>query len=82
MSDFHGEIGRLNGVHAEPGTILGPDMTNQWYVVQEDDAEGCTVRFATTHDFDAAPVETASFLSLPVTTGEPRSVTEARGFDR
>lgn len=42
-------IGRLNGIHAEPGTILGPDDTGRYYVVQADDT-GVDIRFSTGED--------------------------------
>lgn len=60
--------GRLNGVHAEPGTILGPkDITREYMVVLANDERGVTVGYATTDELAAAAgVES------------PRSVTEHR----
>ena len=57
--------GRLDGVHAEPGTLLGPNDYGELLAVDANDEVGCTVRLATTHDLDAA--------GLAV---KPRSVTE------
>lgn len=66
---FHGEVGRLNGIYPEPGTVLGPDLEGQWFAVSDVDARGCTVRYATVDD-----IEDARAL------GEPRSVAESRGL--
>lgn len=47
--------GRLNGVHAEPGTLLGPkDITCEWMVVLDNDDSGCTVGYATADEITAA----------------------------
>ena len=46
--------GRLDGVHAEPGTLLGPNDYGELLAVDANDEVGCTVRLATTHDLDAA----------------------------
>jgi hypothetical protein len=59
--------GRVNGVHAPVGTLLGPKaVTREYVVVTGEDERGVTVGYATAADIAAA--------------GEvdPRSVTEAR----
>jgi len=71
MTEFAGEIGRLNGVHAEIGTILGPDLLGQWFTVTADDDAGCTVRYATSHDMLAARMR-----------NDPQSMAELRGLPR
>jgi hypothetical protein len=47
-------IGRLNGIYAEQGTILGPDLAGQWFAVADNDPDGVTVRYATTDDMELA----------------------------
>jgi hypothetical protein len=59
--------GLLRGLHAEPGTILGPNDTNEYMVVVEDTPDGVTVGYAQTGDLEAA-----------LTEPEPRSVAEHR----
>lgn len=59
--------GTLRGVHAEPGTLLGPNDTKEFFVVIEDTDDGVTVGYAQKGDIEAA-------LDQP----EPRSVAEAR----
>jgi hypothetical protein len=49
-----GQVGRLNGIHADPGTILGPDTAGQWLAVLDNDADGVSVRYATVGDLEAA----------------------------
>jgi hypothetical protein len=58
--------GVLKGVHAEPGTVLGPNDTREYMAVIEDRPEGVAVGYATQDEVRAA-------LDAP----EPRSVTEA-----
>lgn len=57
--------GRLKGIHAPPGTILGPNDTKEYMVVIEDTNEGVTVGYVQTGDIEKALLEDA-----------PRSVTE------
>jgi hypothetical protein len=60
--------GRLNGTHAEAGTILGPrGLTGEWLVVLDNDDQGVTLGYATTQELEAA-----------VTRPEPRSVAEVK----
>lgn len=59
--------GVMKDVHAEPGTILGPNGLGELLVVVEDRPEGVALGFAT------AP-EVAAALVAP----EPRSVAEVR----
>lgn len=64
--------GRLAGVQAEPGTVLGPkDITREWMVVVASDEDGSDLGYAQTSDLDAAAV------AAMVERG-PRSVAEAR----
>lgn len=56
-------VGRLNGVWAEPGTVLGPDTSGRWFAVVEQDPAGVRVRYASRADLDAVH-------------GPPRSMTE------
>jgi hypothetical protein len=63
-------VGRLNGIRAEPGTILGPDDAGQWYAVIRCDDAGVEVGFATVTEFDAAQDYTRD--------GGPRSTAEHR----
>lgn len=64
--------GRLNGVHGEPGTLLGPkSTTRETMVILDNDAEGCTVGYATQTEIDAADAASAAGAA-------PRSVYEAR----
>jgi hypothetical protein len=44
--------GRLNGVHAPEGTILGPTWTRELVVVTENDENGVMVGYATATDTD------------------------------
>lgn len=60
-------IGRLNGVHAEPGTILGPNDTKEYLVVIDQDDKGVTVGYVQKGDIEAAMEEDG-----------PRSVAEYR----
>jgi hypothetical protein len=41
-------VGRLNGLEAEPGTILGPDTAGELMVVLERDERGVTCGYANT----------------------------------
>jgi hypothetical protein len=59
--------GRLKGIHAEPGTILGPNDTLEYMVVIASDPAGVSVGFAQAGDIEAA-------LAQPA----PRSVAEHR----
>jgi hypothetical protein len=60
--------GRLNGVHAEPGAILGPtDITREYLVVLDNDDRGVTLGYPT-------PDETEDLRSQD----SPRTVAEAR----
>lgn len=71
MSNPYGRpvAGRLNGIHAPIGTILGPkDVTREYVVVIADDEEGVVVGFASTTEILAVMTGAA---------GDPRSVTEA-----
>lgn len=45
---------RLNGISAPPGTILGPNTTNEYLVVRSVDDAGVVVGYATVKDIDAA----------------------------
>lgn len=58
--------GVLRGVHAEPGTVLGPNDTRELMVVVEDRPEGAAVGYATAGEVRAAALE------VP----EPRSLAE------
>lgn len=65
-------VGRLNGVDAEPGTLLGPDSTGrQMYVVVGRDDQGVTVGYATVPDMQAADARRAD-------GDAPRSLAELR----
>lgn len=44
--------GRVNGVHAPEGSIMGPMWTNELVVVTENDERGVKVGFATNPDLD------------------------------
>lgn len=47
--------GRLNGIDAEPGTILGPkDITREYMVVLDRDERGVILGYATADDLQAA----------------------------
>lgn len=60
--------GRLNGIHAELGTILGPKaVTGEHVVVIGDDERGVTVGYA-------QPAELEALRGLT----SPRSIAEAR----
>lgn len=59
-------IGRLNGIHAEVGTILGPGTTSELLVVVDNDERGVKVSYCTVPDLEAAAKM------------DPRSVTEHR----
>ncbi len=62
--------GRLNGIHAEVGTILGPkQVTREYVVVIDNDERGIVVGYASAAEITAA-----------ANRDEPRSVTEARLF--
>lgn len=57
--------GRLNGVHADVGTVLGPkEVTREFVVVTGNDERGVTVGYATQADLDG------------ILGREPRSVSE------
>jgi hypothetical protein len=60
-------LGRLNGVHAEPGTLLGPNDVGEYMVVLADDERGVSVGWALTPDFDAA-----ALVASPRSTAEHR----------
>lgn len=62
-------VGRLNGITAAPGTLLGPDAAGQWYVALRSDDQGVQVGYATTHDIDNAKARHA-------VGGSPRSLPE------
>jgi hypothetical protein len=66
--------GVMKEVHAEPGTVLGPNLLGELLVVVEDRPEGVALGFATVQEVRAVifPEEN---LSHPVA---PRSVTEHR----
>lgn len=59
--------GLLCGIHAEPGTILGPNDTGELMVVVEDGPAGIAVGYAQAGDLEAALVQP-----------EPRSIAEHR----
>jgi hypothetical protein len=55
MSHVH--AGRLNGIHADPGTILGPKaVTREYVTVTGNDAQGLTLGYARADDLDAEAV--------------------------
>lgn len=59
--------GRLNGIDAEPGTILGPRaVTREWLVVIDRDERGVILGYAQEGELAAA-----------VLVANPRSVVEA-----
>lgn len=61
--------GRLNGIHAEVGTVLGPkEVTREYVVVTGNDEAGVTVGYATPEDLQAVRDRTR----------DARSVTEHR----
>lgn len=61
-------VGRLNGIFADPGTILGPDRAGQWFVAIRSDDRGSIVAFATATDMDtAAAREPQSMAELKLT---------------
>lgn len=62
-------VGRLNGITAAPGTLLGPDAAGQWYVALRSDDQGVQVGYATTHDIDNAKARHGA-------GGSPRSLPE------
>lgn len=65
-------VGRLNGIHAEPGTLVGPkDITEEWLVVLENDDKECTFGYAT-------PDELAAVGKRLLAGEPPRSVAEWR----
>ena len=60
--------GRLNGIFAEPGTILGPKVVTREYVVAiGTDKRGTVVGYAMVHEIAEA-----------TRVDDPRSVVEAR----
>ena len=62
--------GRLNGVHAEVGTVFGPKaITREYVVVTGNDDQGVTVGYARRDDVDDAAIEA-------ILERGPRSVTE------
>lgn len=67
-------IGRLNGIHGEPGTIIGyHKQTEKFLAIAEQDERGCTIRHATD----------AELKSIGYLKGiEPRSITEHRAVAR
>lgn len=63
--------GRLNGVHAEIGTVLGPKVvTREFVAVTGIDDQGVTVGYARTEDTDFPAIERMAV--------NPRSVIEAQ----
>jgi len=67
----HVPAGRLNGIHAEIGTVLGPKaVTREYVVVTGNDEHGVTVGYASVDDLNDAAIEAM------VERG-PRSVAEA-----
>lgn len=46
-------LGRLNGVCAEPGTLLGPNTSGEYLAVIDSDERGVTVGWALQPDLDA-----------------------------
>lgn len=64
-------IGRLNGIQAEPGTMLGLDgETLRFTAVAAEDSEGCTIRYATPEEtkpqaFKHAPRSVAEHHAIP-----------------
>jgi len=67
----HVPAGRLNGIHTDVGTVLGPKaVTREYVVVTGNDDTGVTVGYARADDLDQAA------LDAMVVRG-PRSVAEA-----
>lgn len=60
-------IGRLNGITAEVGTLLGPDAKGEILVVSAVDETGVLVSLATIPDIESAALQP-----------EPRSIAEVR----
>lgn len=46
-------LGRLNGVHADAGTLLGPNDMGEYLTVLSNDERGVTVGWALRQDLDA-----------------------------
>lgn len=54
----HIEAGRVNGVHAPVGTVLGPKViTREFVVVTGNDERGVTLGYAHPDEVDAAAIE-------------------------
>ena len=54
----HVPAGRMNGVRADVGTVLGPKaVTREFVVVTDVDENGATVGYARVDDLDAAAIE-------------------------
>ncbi len=54
----HVPAGRLNGIHAEVGTVLGPkEVTREFVVVIGNDERGVTVGYARREDVGGAAIE-------------------------
>lgn len=67
-------IGRLNGIHGEPGTIIGyHKRTEKFICIAEQDENGCTIRHATSREVAAVGMNSGI---------EPRSITEHYGITR
>jgi hypothetical protein len=47
------EAGRINGVHAPEGSIMGPMWTNELVAVIENDERGVVLGYATKEELDA-----------------------------
>lgn len=61
--------GRLNGIYAEPGTILGPkEVTREYVVALDTDADGTIVGYAQAAELSAAARR------------DPQSIVEARSI--
>lgn len=70
MTGHRVPAGRVNGVHAELGTVLGPKVvTREFVVATGTDERGTTVGYATVQDVDPEAI------AAMVERG-PRSVTE------
>lgn len=69
--------GRLNGIHAEVGTVLGPkEVTREYVVVTTQDDQGVTVGYATPEDMAAVVQRFPALPGWPEYVQPPRSVTE------
>jgi hypothetical protein len=63
-------VGRLNGIRPELGTILGPDLGGEYYVVSDHDEKGCLISRATLANMR----EAAEAPDFPRTIAEAVSV--------